>query len=264
MQTVVADHKSLPASGTPFVLGGRFNVRPSRRSVISVGMVLAVIALPLRGLFLATGSSMEEGFMLAFPQRILEGDIPNVDFLHLYGPFSLHVLAGWYWLFGDTLESQRVFGLLQHVGIIFAMYAIGRAWGRRTAVLSAVTALLLVLTPIGLSALAWEGGVALGLWSIVFGIRALHTSGRSRQLALIAAGLLVGFALGYRPDLVLALGLAHCWLLWRGRTGRTWKPALAGMAIGLVPFMVHLIVAGVRPSVRGMFLQPVFDLLPGR
>jgi len=227
-------------------------------------MVLAVIALPLRGLFMATGSSMEEGFMLVFPQRILKGDVPNVDFLHLYGPFSLHVLAGWYWLFGDTLESQRAFGLLQHMGIIFAMYAIGRAWGRWTAVLSAVTALLLVLTPIGLSALAWEGGVALGLWSVVFGLRALHTRGPSRQRALIAAGLLVGFALGYRPDLVLALGLAHCWLLWRGRTDRTWKPALGGMAIGLVPFMVHLVVAGVGPSLRGMFLQPVLDLRPGR
>jgi len=225
---------------------------------------MAVIALPLRGLFLATGSSMEEGFMLAFPQRILKGDIPNVDFLHLYGPFSLHALAGWYWLFGDTLESQRVFGLLQHVGIIFAMYAIGRAWGRRTAVLSAVTALLLVLTPIGLSALAWEGGVALGLWSIVFGIRALHTSGRSRQVALVAAGLLVGCALGYRPDLVLALGLTHCWLLWRGRSDHTWKPTLGGLAIGLVPFMVHLVIAGIGPSVRGMFLQPVVDLRPGR
>ena len=227
-------------------------------------MVLAVIALPLRGLFLATGSSMEEGFMLVFPQRILKGDIPNVDFLHLYGPFSLHVLAGWYWLFGDTLGSQRAFGLLQHMGIIFAMYAIGRAWGRWTAVLSALTALLLVLTPIGLSALAWEGGVALGLWSIVFGLRALHTSGRSRQVALIVAGLLVGFALSYRPDLVLALGVAHCWLLWLGRRDRTWKPVLGGMAIGLVPFVLHLVVAGIGPSVRGMFLQPVFDLRPGR
>lgn len=227
-------------------------------------MVLAVIALPLRGLFLATGSSMEEGFMLTFPQRVLRGDVPNIDFLHLYGPFSLHVLAGWYWVFGDTLESQRVFGLLQHIGIIFAMYAIGRAWGRRTAVLSAVTALLLVLTPIGLSALAWEGAVALGLWSVVFGIRSIHTVGRSQQVALIATGVLVGFALGYRPDLVLALGLTHGWLLWRGRANRPWKPVLIGLTVGLIPVLVHLALAGVGASVRGMFLEPVFDLRPGR
>ncbi len=255
-----------PADATevPFVLGGRLHRRPGRSTLISLSMVAAVIALPLRGLFLATGSSMEEGFMLTFPQRVLKGDIPNVDFLHLYGPFSLHVLAGWYWVFGDTLESQRVFGLLQHIGIILALFTLARAWGRRIAVISAVTVTLLVLTPIGLSALAWEGAIALGLWSVVFGIRALHTDGPSRRRSLVAAGLLVGFALGYRPDLALALGLVHGWLLWRSRTARTWKPAAVGLGVGLVPLIVHLFLAGIGPSVRGMFLQPVFDLRPGR
>lgn len=259
---------STESADLPFVLGGTLRLPrrrlPGRRGLAAIGMVLAVIALPLRGLFIATGSSMEEGFMLAFPQRLLEGDIPNVDFLHLYGPFSLHVLAGWYWLFGDTLESQRVFGLLQHLGIIFALYTLARAWGRRTAVISAVTVTMLVLTPIGLSALAWEGAIALGLWSVVFGIRALHTDGRTRQRALIVAGLLVGFALGYRPDLVVALGLVHGWLLWSNRSDRTWKPAGIGFAIGALPMIVHLALAGIGPSFRGMFLEPVFDLRPGR
>ena len=248
----------------PFVLGGCVRGRPQPRSILSVGIVLAVIALPLRGLFLATGSSMEEGFMLAFPQRVLAGDVPNVDFLHLYGPFSLHVLAGWYWVFGDTLESQRVFGLLQHLGIIFALFALARAWGRRTAVVSAVTVTLLVLTPIGLSALAWEGAVALGLWSVVFGVRAMHTTGRTRRFALVSAGVLVGCALGYRPDLVVALGLVHGWLLWQGRAERTWRPVGIGVGVGSVPMLVHLAMAGIGPSVRGMFLEPVFDLRPGR
>jgi hypothetical protein len=47
---------------------------------------------------------------------MLAGDVPNVDFLHLYGPGSLHVLMGWYELFGFTLASERTFGLLQHIG----------------------------------------------------------------------------------------------------------------------------------------------------
>ncbi len=261
-----ADQESstVEAADVPFVLGGRLSRRLTRKGAAAIAMVLAVIAVPLRGLFLATGSSMEEGFMLAFPQRLLKGDVPNVDFLHLYGPFSLHVLAGWYWLFGDTLESQRVFGLLQHLGIIFALYALARAWGRRVAVISAVTVTLLVLTPIGLSALAWEGAIALGLWSVVFGIRALNTDGRSRQAALLAAGLLVGFALGYRPDLVLALGLVHGWLLWIKRGECTWRPVGIGLAVGALPMVVHLALAGIGPSVRGMFLEPVFDLRPGR
>jgi hypothetical protein len=229
-------------------------------------MVLAVVAIPLRGLMKATGSSMEEGFMLVFPKRLLAGDVPNVDYLHLYGPFSLHVLAGWYTVFGYTLESQRVFGLLQHLGIIFALYALARAWGHRTAVISAVTVTLLVLTPIGLSALAWEGGVALGLWSVVFGIRALHTAGRARLISLVASGLLVGFALGYRPDLVLALGCAHLWLWWRHRRALqpASRPFALGLVLGLVPVGVHLAMAGIGPSARGMFIDPVFHLRAGR
>ncbi|MFZ4718067.1 MAG: hypothetical protein ACOYMR_01495 [Ilumatobacteraceae bacterium] len=250
----------------PFVLGGRPSLRPRRSSLLSVAMILAVVAIPLRGLFRSTGSSMEEGFMLVFPKRLLAGDVPNVDYLHLYGPFSLHVLAGWYTVFGYTLEAQRVFGLVQHLGIVFALYTLARAWGYRTAVITAVTVTLLVLTPIGLSALAWEGGIALGLWSVVFGVRAQHVDGQARRTALVAAGVLAGFALGYRPDLALALGLVHGWLLWRHRKAGNgaWKPAGIGLVLGLVPMFVHLAIAGIGPSVQGMFIDPVFHLRPGR
>lgn len=265
-------HGPAPAA---FVLGGEIGWRrPQRATVLALSAILLVVAVPLRGLFLATGSSMEEGFMLVFPERILAGDVPNVDFLHLYGPFSLHVLSGWYWLLGADLFTERLFGLLQHLGIIFGLFALARPWGHRLATVVAVTATLLVLTPIGLSALAWEGGVALALWSVVVGVRALHVGGRRRTVAAVAAGLLAGFALGYRPDLVLALGLAHGWLLLRaaptrasvdGDTGRPHRSAWGvGLAVGLVPVLVHLVVAGIGPVWRGMFLEPVFDLRPGR
>ena len=52
------------------------------------------IALPLRGLYHTTGGTMEEAFMMVFPERMLKGDLPNRDFLHLYGPGALQVLAG--------------------------------------------------------------------------------------------------------------------------------------------------------------------------
>ncbi len=251
-------------SFTPYVLGGALRIRWNTRSAAALAIIAAVVALPLRGLFVAPASSMEEGFMLAFPQRMARGEVPNLDFLHLYGPFSLHVLTGWYHFFGDTLASQRVVGLLQHVGIILAIYALARAWGRRVAVICAITMTMLALTPIGLAALSWEGGVALALWSVVVGLRAMHTSGRTRTRALIICGVLIGFALGYRPDLVLALALVHGWLLWQRRSQRTWKPLAVGVAIGVVPLVVHLVMAGVGPSVRGMFLDPVFSLRPGR
>ena len=245
------------------MLGGALSVRPNRASVVSLLVVIAAVALPARGLYLGTGSSMEEGFMLVFPERMLAGDVPNVDFLHLYGPGSLHLLMGWYRLFGTTLGAERTFGLLQHLGIVFGVFALCRAWGHRLATVAAVTVTLLIITPIGLSALAWEGAVALAVWTVVFGVRALHVADRERVSAFAAAGALAGLALSFRPDLVIALGLALGVVLWRSGL-QAWRPILGGAVVGAVPMWIHLAVAGIGPSWRGMFTDPVTDLRPGR
>ena len=254
---------SASTSNRPYVLGGALSVRPNRASVVSLLVVIAAVALPARGLYLGTGSSMEEGFMLVFPERMLAGDVPNVDFLHLYGPGSLHLLMGWYRLFGTTLGAERTFGLLQHLGIVFGVFALCRAWGHRLATVAAVTVTLLIITPIGLSALAWEGAVALAVWTVVFGVRALHVADRERVSAFAAAGALAGLALSFRPDLVIALGLALGVVLWRSGL-QAWRPILGGAVVGAVPMWIHLAVAGIGPSWRGMFTDPVTDLRPGR
>lgn len=244
----------------PFVLGGRLAVVPSARGVAAIGIILAAVALPLRGLMRATGSSMEEGFMLVFPRLVQQGKVPNVDFLHLYGPASLDILAVWYWITGYTLESQRAFGLLQHLGIIFGIYALTRAWGYLVATASALVAMFLILTPIGLSALAWHGAVALGLWAVVFGVRARLLEGPATS-TWRTAGIFAGLALAFRPDLVLAIALAGIWLLWR-RPG--WRPATVGAAIGLAPMWLHLVIAGPVRAIDGIVIDPVFRLRPGR
>jgi hypothetical protein len=244
-----------------FVAGGQLLRRPEGAGILAIGILTVAIALPVRGLLRATGSSMEEAFMLVFPRLVQQGRVPNVDFLHLYGPASLDVLAVWYWITGYTLESQRAFGLLQHLGIIFGIYALTRVWGRLVAVISAMVSMLLILTPIGLSALAWHGAVALGLWAVVFGLRARSLPEARARSSWIAAGVLAGLALAYRPDLLLALGLAGIWLVWR-RPG--WRPAVVGSVIGLSPMWLHLIVAGPVAAIQGIVIDPVFRLRPGR
>src|SRR5688500_3857255 len=184
----------------PFVLGGSLRWRGARQHLpgfAAIAVVLAVIALPLRGLYRSTGASMEEGFMLVFPNLVRQGKVPNVDFLHLYGPASLDALALWYRVFGDTLESQRTFGLAQHRGVVFGIYALCRVAGHVAAAGAAIVATFLIITPIGLSALAWHGALALGLWATVFGVRARCTGSVG---SLYLAGGLAGLALGFRPD----------------------------------------------------------------
>ena len=257
-----------------FVLGGPTPQQSTRRNLrhgladlrwrttISLLALAAAITLPLRGLYRATGSTMEEGFMLTFPERVLAGDIPNVDFLHLYGPGSLDALAGWYRIFGVTMTTERTFGLLQQLGIVVGIWVVARAWGRLAATLCAGFSVLFVFTPIGLQALAWSGAVALGLWSVITAMRARAPRlGHQQQRLVVFSGVLAGLALTFRPDLGLALGLAHVFVLWR--TGR-WKRFVAGLTIGLVPLWVHVVRAGPVAAFRGMILDPIFSLRGGR
>ena len=111
--------------------------------------------------------------------------------------------------------------------------------------------------------MAWNGGLALTLWSAVFGVRAAHLhEPDARRNAWIISGVLAGVALTYRPDLVIAVGLVMAWLLWHHRAAR--RPVLVGALIGAIPMWVHLVIAGPRASFEGMFVDPVFNLRGGR
>ncbi len=250
---------------TAFVLGGSGGLRRRADGAvgtwIGIAAILVTVAIPLRGLYRFTGGTMEEGFMLLFPELLKDGKVPNVDFLHLYGPGSLHVLAGWYEVFGDSLAAERTFGLLQHLGIIFGLFALARPWGRLAATLVGGLSVFYILTPIGLTAMAWNGALALLLWAAVFAVRGLYRdTGRTRWFAL--AGGLAGLALTYRPDVAIAIGLLFGWLLVQHREMR--KPVLLGAVVGLLPMWYHLLVAGIGPSFEGMFVDPVFRLRAGR
>ncbi len=197
--------------------------------------------------------------MMVFPERMLKGDLPNRDFLHLYGPGALQVLAGWYKVVGVSLESERTFGLIQHLAIIFALFTLARPWGRIAAAAVAGLAVFYVLTPIGLTAMAWNGGIALALWSIVFALRARSVPNPRRSL--IAAGVLAGLALTYRPDLALALILVYGWYLWRNPR---WRTVALAAVVGLIPMWVHVALVGPSTAFRGMVIDPVFKLRAGR
>ncbi|MGZ4688502.1 MAG: hypothetical protein ACXWA9_16535 [Acidimicrobiia bacterium] len=222
--------------------------------------------LPLRGLLRAQGPPMEEGFMLVFPERVLAGDVPNLDFLHLYGPGSLWVLAGVYKVFGTQLVVERLFALLQQIGVVLGMYGLARYWGRTVALFCAVIALVIIVPPIGLTALAWDGGVALGLLGLLATLQGRRRFPADASTGLrwaLVGGIVSGFALLYRLDLVIAVGLGLLAAWWG--TDRRFKLRLAGgFAIGVAGYLVHLVMAGPGNVVKGMVLQPVFDLRAGR
>jgi hypothetical protein len=225
-----------------------------------VGIVMAV---PFRGLWVAPGPSMEEGFMLVFPERVLAGDVPNRDFLHLYGPGSLWVLAGFFKVLGVDLWVERLVGLFQIVALVAGVTVVGHRWGRYTAALGGAITAILIMPPIQFTALAWVGGIALALWAVIVAVRVFDAGHRGTRTVLYA-GLLAGLALLYRPDLVIALGLPFGWLWLRGFDRAQRRQLLLGLAAGTSPYLLHLILAGPGNAVSGMVLEPVFDLRAGR
>lgn len=248
--------------------------RATWQSVLSIVIVAVVLAIPMRALMRYQGPPMEEGFMLVFPERILAGDVPHKDFLHLYGPGSLWALAGWYKLVGVSITAERVFGLAQLAGIVFGVMALAWPWGRRVATTVGVFGVLLTTTAIGLTALAWDGAVACIVASVWVGLRARRwlTTGddppaaRAEEHAgrlLIGSGVLAGLALLFRPDAIVATGLATLGLMAGLGWGR-WKRWLLGAVPVVSLYLVHLAISGPSNAIRGMFLEPVFDLRAGR
>lgn len=80
---------------------------------------------------------------------------------------------------------------------------------------------------------------------------------------MTAGGLLVGGALTYRPDLIVAIAIA--WLIVLRRYSRAERVRFGGAAVvGLLPVWIHLMLVGIRPVWSGTITDPVFELRPGR
>ena len=90
------------------------------------------------------------------------------------------------------------------------------------------------------------------------------TRAPTARRALLVAGLLAGAALLFRPDLRCASGLALGVLFLWALDGAGRRRLALGAALGVSPYLVHLALAGPGNVVRGMVLEPVFDLRPGR
>lgn len=80
---------------------------------------------------------------------------------------------------------------------------------------------------------------------------------------LLVAGVLAGLALTFRPDLVIAIGLAAAALWWLSSRQVVQRLGV-GMIVGLIPMLIHLGMAGPFHSLNGMVVDPVFRLRNGR
>ena len=202
------------------------------------------------------GAFQDEGIVLVYPELILRGYFPYRDFETFYGPANLYLLAGTYWLFGVHILVERMVGLSYYVAILAGVFCFAGRWGLILATASTLLAGYLLL-PLELGALAWPGGVAFGLWSLI-----VATSGSTAGRQFFA-GLLAAIAVLFRPDIAPAMIVAAGLTLFFCPAKSRWF-FLAGGAIGLLPLVVLTCATGLSNMVDNLFIYPVLQVNKGR
>jgi hypothetical protein len=226
-------------------------------------LVFLVLALALLWLHLLrlrfAVLGQDEGILLAYPDLILRGSIPNRDFATLYPPGAFWSVASAFRLFGETLEVERAVGLLFQVSILAAVVQIARQYGT----LACLIAGLGVCTGVALfvpGAYSVLGGIACGFWAIAFAESGFGKSGTAR---IFGCGVLTGLAFLFRQDVGLAAIAGVAPYLLRHRTWSAARAYGAGLGAGLLPLLAHLVQAGVGPVFENLVLDVIRNA-PGR
>ena len=205
-------------------------------------VLIVLLVLVVRPSFHTPGSPFDEGFAVAYPLRVLEGDVPHRDFSSFYGPGNPWLIAGAFVLGGRSQDTERVVGILYRLLLVLGAAAIARLAAGRWAAPAAGGLVIAALVPLGLAAYAATAALAAAVAAL-----AALAGARTRASvtwAAVAGGLLAGLALLMRPDFFLALIAPAALLLGGGGGRRRLLAFLAGLAPALLALLVHVAVVG--------------------
>jgi hypothetical protein len=209
----------------------------------------------------------DEGFLAYGAVRVMEGQTPNRDFVSLQPPLSFYTVAGMFSLFGTSLVSLRLLGLVISLLIPLLTYVISR---NLTGPLPSLAAAALTAT-FGISLFlyvpyaVWQGITVSAATALCF----LRTIISGRRYWAFLGGLGTAGVLLLRHDQGFYMGvsaLAGFFFVWfAGRDSRmNPDPFLLAMfwACGilavLVPLTVYWFACGALPSMFGQLI--VFPL----
>jgi hypothetical protein len=218
-------------------------------------MVLVAAIVLLAPLASETGTAMDEGAVVAYADRVLDGAVPHRDFSTFYGPGNLWLVAGGFALFGADLHVERAIGLAYRLIVVFALFSLaGRLGGTVAAGLAGLTAALL-MTYETIWAYATWGAMAFALLGLALATSgAAVAPGRRRLLVLLSAGVCAGLAALVRFDFVLAILISALPLfLFLPRRERLWYGAGFLATAGVyVPYFVVVGPAKVERVARDL------------
>ena len=126
----------------------------------------------------AAGSRMDEATLLVYPELMLQGKIAYRDFETFYPPANLCTLAAAFRLFGISITTERVVGIVYRLVLFAGLYVAARSWGKIAAV-GVIAIAAFVLLPLYLFANAWIMALGLALGSLSLLARSLPLPARS-------------------------------------------------------------------------------------
>ena len=116
----------------------------------------------------------------------------------------------------------------------------------------------ILIIPFGLIAYSWIAAISFAVAALSIAISENVTK---RQWFI--SGVLAGMALLYRADLILVIVVGLGWLAWQSNKEHR-LAAIKGLALGVSPYLVHVVIAGPWTVIEGMFIDPVIRLRSGR
>jgi hypothetical protein len=207
---------------------------------------------------------MDEGCLACGAERVLEGQVPNRDFVSLQPPLSFYAAAGMFKLFGTSLASLRILGLGIYLLIPLMTYGIARQLEDRLLSLAvAIPATVIGIPCFGFVPFAVWQGVAATAAAVLLYFWAVRC--RSRPWLGLAAGVMTAAAFLARQDqgfyaaisiaaYTLVLRFGRVSLVSREVLGRNFYCWVLGMAAGLLPWGIYWFAEGALPE---MFKQLV-------
>ncbi len=234
-----------------------------------IALTLAVLAAGLHTAFSPFGfNPTDEGFVLAYSRRALDGQVPHRDFISIRpaGSAYLHVaevaLGGDHTLLASRATIWLQFALIAWLWTMMALSPAGAGCcplpapvpGRVMAVLrslaaAALSALVLALTSNLFPLMPWHTVDGLLLWAVA-SFCLFHGGPRARSLGLVAAGAAVLCKQSFLP---LALATP---LIWGGaREVRTWVLVLGPIVLYAVAITI---AGGATDGIAQLFAQQGF------
>jgi hypothetical protein len=227
--------------------------------VFASALLLAAWGVVLLATFHYPASPLDEGTLVAYPSRLLQGYWPHRDYVTFYGPANVWVLGAAFKLFGASLVVERAVGLAFRMLALGSAIAIGARFGRAPAVAGAAMAAVTWL-PWTVQANAGLTAIALALLALALLSRADSPVQRRASLLAALAGATAGLVLLVRFDFLPAIAVAIVPLL-VALPGRR-RAFFAGLAPMLVIAMAHLVLIG--PGAIERVLQDIVASGPGR